>query len=392
LSPIPVLAERRTFGLAKDVAKGQLSASVAAAATSLPLTSIVGTFVGTGFVTVYDGSLTETKAVTAFAGGTLTVAALTNPHSSGCLVTISAAADAPTNYIPVATFTPADNIAYLADTNYRGSAVVRYGHVPGPVDGTYGSSGNVYADTIGYLFGNILGDVVTTGASAPFTHVIAPLNSGNGQPRSFTLTDSDPVQARAYPGMMCTDLSISIDAHQLLTWTGTFIGFPSGIVGQPAPSFSANGAIAGFLGQTTIAGTFTPTLQSATIDFKRSGVADQTVDGNGQPYAIFVGPVDVTGKMVFIYEDESQLLNYLNGVFPSLDFNYLRGTGAGIEQVKIHMSHVTYTVGAKSMSGDQMMIDITFEADANSTDVGASGGLSPAKVTLQNQLPAGSYQ
>jgi hypothetical protein len=191
---------------------------------------------------------------------------------------------------------------------------------------------------------------------------------------------------------MCTDLSISIDAHQLLTWTGTFIGFPSGIVGQPTPSFSSNGAIAGFLGQTTIAGTFTPTLQSATIDFKRSGVADQTVDGNGQPYAIFVGPVDVTGKMVFIYEDESQLLNYLNGVFPSLDFNYLRGTGAAIEQVKIHMSHVTYTVGTKSMSGDQMMVDITFEADANSTDVGASGGLSPVKVTLQNQLPAASYQ
>jgi len=390
---MPVLAERRTFGIAKDVAKGTLSTAVSASGTSLVLTGIVGTFVASGSVTIYDGSLTETKTVSAFTGGnTLTVGALTNAHPAGCLVTISAALDAPTNFIPVSTFTPSDNINYLADTNYRGSAVVRYGHVAGAVDGAYASGGNVYCDTIGYLLGNMLGDVVTTGASAPFQHVIAPLNSGNAQPRSFTLTDSDPVQARAYPSMLCTDLSFTIDASQLLTWSGSFIGFPSGTVGQPTTSFSTLQAVPGFLGQTTIAGTFVPTVQSATVDFKRTGTIDQTVDGNPQPYSIFVGPVDVTGKLTLIYEDESQLLNYLNGTNVSLDFNYTRGAGAALEQFKIHMNSVTYTVGAKSMNNDQMMVDITFEANANSTDVGASGGLSPVKVTLQNALPSGSYQ
>jgi hypothetical protein len=222
----------------------------------------------------------------------------------------------------------------------------------------------VYCDTIGYLLGNMLGDVVTTGGSAPFTHTIAPLNSGNAQPKSFTLTDTDPVQARAFPGMLCTDLSFTIDAGQLLTWSGSFIGFPSGTVGQPTASFSTNQAVPGFLGATTIAGTFVPTVQSATVDLKRTGTIDQTVDGNPQPYSIFVGPVDVTGKLTLIYEDESQLLNYLNGTNVSLDFNYTRGAGAALEQFKLHMTSVTYTQGAKSNNNDQMMVDITFEADA----------------------------
>lgn len=390
---MPVLAARKLLGISKDVAKGQLSAAVTTAATSLPLTTIVGTFVGSGFVTIYDGSNTETLAVSAFASPTLTVAATGHAHNAGCLVVLTAAAAAPSNYIPVATFTPTDGITYLPDTNYRGSAVTTYGHVPGPIDGGYATGGNVYSDTFGYWAGNILGDVVTTGGSAPYAHAMAALNSGNGQPRSDTITDSDPVQARAYPGMMCTDLSVSIDSAQMLTYTATLIGFNSGTVGQPSgPSFSTLQGIAGWQPICTIGGTYTPTLLNATIDLKRSGTPDHTVDGNQAPYSIFVGPLDCSGKFTIVYEDEVQLLNYLNAVKVSLDFNFTRGSGAAFEQVKFHMSQVVYTVGAKSINGDQMQVDITFECDANSTDAGASGGLSPIKVTLGNALPANTFQ
>lgn len=390
---MPVLAERKILGISKDVAKGQLSAAVIATATSLPLTTIVGTFVGSGFVTIYDGSNTETLAVSAFASPTLTVGATGHAHAAGCLVVLTAAAAAPSNYIPVATFTPTDNITYLPDTNYRGSAVTNYGHVAGPIDGGYATGGNLYSDTFGYWAGNILGDVATTGAGAPFTHVMAALNSGNGQPRSDTITDVDPVQARAYPACMCTDLSVTIDSAQLLTYTATLIGFNSGTVGQPSgPSFSNLQAIAGWQPICTIGGTYTPTLMNANIDLKRAGTPDHTVDGNQAPYSIFVGPLDVSGKFTIVYEDETQLLNYLNSVKPSLDFNFTRGAGAALEQVKFHMSQVTYTVGAKAINGDQMQVDITFEADATSADAGASGGFSPIKITLQNALPANTFQ
>jgi hypothetical protein len=389
---MPVLAERKFLGVAKDVAKGQLSAAVIATGTSLPLTSITGTFVGSGSVTIYDGSNTETKTVSAFSSNTLTVAALTNPHPAGCLITISAAADAPSNFIPAASYSPSDNISYLADTNYRGSAVVRYGHVAGTIDGGYALSGNVYADTFGYWLGVMMGDVATTGGSAPFTHTFAALNSGNAQPRSLTITDADPVQARAYPSMLMTDLSVTIDASQALTYSSTMIGFNSGTVGQPTGAFSTLQMIPGWGPQVTIGGTFTPTLINATIDLKRSGTVDQTVDGNQYPYAIFVGPLDATGKFTIVYEDESQFLSYLNGVKPSLDFNFTRGVGAALEQVKYHSSQVTYTVGQKTINNDQMQVDITWEADAVAADAGASGGFSPCKWTLQNALPANTFQ
>jgi hypothetical protein len=390
---MPVAAERKVLGIAKDVAKGQLSTAVIATGTSLVLTGIVGTFTASGFVTVYDGSLTETKAVSAFTGGnTLTVAALTNPHPAGCLVTVTAAADAPSNFIPVGTFSPTDNITYIPDTNFRGSMVVNYGHVAGPISGGYATGGNVYCDTFGYWAGVMFGDVVTTGGSAPFSHAFAALNSGNGQPKSMTITDSDPVQARAYPGMLCTDLSISLDSSQALTYTASLIGFNSGTVGQPTASFSTLNLLPGWLGVATIGGTFTPTLLNATIDFKRSGTVDNTADGTQSPYTIFVGPLDVSGKFTIVYEDESQLLNYLNSVKPSIDFNFTRGAGAALEQFKFHASQVVYTVGAKAVSGDQLQVDITWEADSVSADAGASGGLSPGKLTLQNALAANTYQ
>jgi hypothetical protein len=45
-----------------------------------------------------------------------------------------------------------------------------------------------------------------------------------------------------------------------------------------------------------------------------------------------------------------------------------------------------------SRGKDYVELPISFKAVANSTDVGASGGYSPIKVTLQNAITSGTYK
>jgi hypothetical protein len=374
----------------KDGAHSQLSAASTVAATSLVVTSGTG-FTASGYVTVYDGVHTETVAVSGLSTNTLTVAATTYAHGLGCPVFVTAAANAPTDYIPVTTFTPNDNRTMYEDKGYRGSDTDVYGLVAGNVFGSYGTGGDVFPDTIGWLLALMLGDVATTGGSAPYTHTFSAYNTGNGQPGTKTFTDYDAIQTRAFPGETCTDLSINITSNALLTWTATMQGYSSGTVANPTQSFSSITPVPVWSGGTTIGGTYTPTLLSASIDMKRNGTVLNAVNGNPNPYSLWVGPLSVTGKLTFVAEDETQLLNYLNNSQPSCVIDFTSGTSSALTEVKFQMSKCAYTAGTKNRGQDYQSVDITYTAVANTTDAGASGGYSPIKAQLQNARVSGTY-
>jgi hypothetical protein len=391
---MPVAAQRSALAVAKDTAKAQLSAAIAVAGTSAVLTHIVGTFVGSGYVTIYsgtDGSATETLAVSAYTSGTLTVAAATKAHAQGDYVAITAAADAPVDFIPVTSMDMTDVVPYMADQGYRGSMTDTYEMIPGPRSGTLDLGGDVIIDTFGYLLAAMLGDVQTTGSTAPYTHVMSTLNSGMGQPTSLTLTDIEPVQARALPGCMVTDLSIKIDQAGLLTYTAKVTGFPSGKVAQPVQSFTGVVPQAAWQGILSIGGAYRTELDNATIDFKRDVTVQNTIDGNANPYVIWVGAIGVSGTMSFVYENENDIVTYLNNVRPAVVFSFTNGSGANLTSLALQMSKAVYTAAAKKRGKDMLTADVSFTALANTTDSGASGGFSPLKATLQSAKPASTY-
>lgn len=386
-------AQRSALGVYKHVANGLLGTAASATDTSLTLVTetIVGTFVGTGSVTIFDGDNTETVTASAFSSPTLTVSALANDHPAGVLVSITAASAAPSDFIPVNTFTPADNLTQLLDQNYRGSMVDTYDLVLGPISGTYDTGGDFIADPFGYILGAFFGDVATTGSSAPYSHVFAALNTGSGQPTPYMVTDIEPVQARAYPRMQCSDLSIIYDAQKQVSWTAKFAGNMSAPVSQPTKSYTTDRIIPGWTVATTIGGTYTPTLQSAQVDFTRKVTVVNTMDGSQNPYRTWVGPVACTGKATFVYEDETQLKNYLNNTQPSLVLDFTTGSSSSLRELKIQMSRCAYSAATKTRTGDLIDLDVSFVAVANTTDAGASGGYSPAKVTLQSSKASGTY-
>ena len=129
---------------------------------------------------------------------------------------------APTDFIPVLAnkLKPMDVIGELNDEGLRGSLVKDYNYIQGRSNSTYDFGGSVFADTIGYVLAGVLGDVATTGASAPYTHTISLKNAtsvgADAQPIAYTLTDFYAANVRAYPGLQFHDFSLECTADGLL--------------------------------------------------------------------------------------------------------------------------------------------------------------------------------
>ncbi|MEV6046036.1 phage tail tube protein [Streptomyces xanthochromogenes] len=299
---------------------------------------------------------------------------------------------AATNFIPVKSMKPKDKQDFLEDAGQRGSMVDSYGKIAGTLMSEYDFDGDVFPDTIGFPLAGVLGDVTTTGASAPYTHAMAVLNTGTGQPPSYTLSDYYAITTRQYAGMKFSEVGLKFSGDGLLTYSAKAVALGSATASAPTPSYTAVTPLAGWVGAVSIGGSSNLTLIDGECTIKRPVDAISTVDGTQAPYALWSGPVSVSGKLTLVMEDDTQLLNYLNNSQPSLDINYAQGAGASAVQVKLHMTKAAYTAADIDRGKDYIALSVDYEAVANTTDIGGSGGYSPIKVTLQNALTTGTYK
>jgi len=169
---------------------------------------------------------------------------------------------AATAFIPVKKLEPDNKPVKLYDESWKGSMVEITGVQAGVQSAELSLGGNVYADTVGWFLAGMLGDVATTGASAPFTHTMALLNSGNGQPTSYTLTDTDPLSTRQYASCRFSELTLKWDAAELLTWEGKAIGWTGATASAPTSSFSTIPPVPAWALTATIGGVAAPNVKS----------------------------------------------------------------------------------------------------------------------------------
>jgi hypothetical protein len=306
-------------------------------------------------------------------------------------------AAAAVDFIPTLSMAPQDKVMFLADKGMRGSMVDVYNEVQGPTFSEYAYTGDVFPDVIGYPLMGILGDVTVSGASAPFTHVGSVKNTVDGQPKSVTLTDYHAIttQARQFAGAQFHDVSLKFGAETDVTCDVKATGLLSALGTKPVTSYSSVTAVpiqAAWRTAITIGGSSVTQVMDATVDLKRSPSAIHALDTTANPYAIWVGPLGVTGKMTILTEStETELLRYLNNTQPSLVIDLSQGAGATATQIKLQMSRVAYTVATVVRGKDYVAIDVTYEAQGNTTDAGASGGFSQIKATLQNAKASGTF-
>jgi hypothetical protein len=304
---------------------------------------------------------------------------------------------APTDFIPVAkdSLKPQDIVDPLYDTGLRGSNVLNYNYIPGRTRSTVDFGGAVFADTIGYGIAGLLGEVATTGSTAPFTHTISLLNSltsgADAQPISYTLTDFYAVDVRSYPGCQFSDFSLKFNADGMLEYDTKTTGWASSTVADPTPAFSTVLPTPVWRGTVSIGGSAVSSAMSGNIDMARPVTPVYGIASTQNPYQVFLGPLEVTGKITFLMETDAELTRFLTNTQPAIVLNWAYGTGATAVQIQATITKGAYTAAMIERGEDFVQVSIDLNGQSNTTDAGASGGFSPIKWVIQNAKASGTY-
>lgn len=289
---------------------------------------------------------------------------------------------APTIFHPATTMQPKDIKNYAADEGIRGSYVDNYGQIPTQGWSTYSIGGNAYmSGMLPLILKSILGDETITG-SAPYSHAMSVLNTG--QPPTYTVTHFNGYNARAYAYSMFSSLTVNFAADGLLSYTADAMGFASATATTPTASFSTDPARAAYTGAISIGGSATTLVQSGSLTIARSVNPVPAINNSASPQSLFGGAVTVSGNLVLIYQDDSQVTPYLSGTQQALDLSWASGAGAATRTLTLHTTAGLYTDEDLDYGEDYLKLNITLSGVANTTDAGASGGYSGIKATVVN--------
>ncbi len=266
-------------------------------------------------------------------------------------------------------------------------------------------------------FSHVAPTVQTCGT--PYTHRWAALNSPLGyggaygaQPPTHTLTDvtnlvntftsasygtiaTSTYGARQYPSAVLKSIDFSGNAEQLLnvkfmgdSWLSVIAGTAVTNVttnSRPIPNWNTTVV----LGGNTIASTGTYAgIGNFSVSYKRQTQVYWIVAGTQTPYVIARGPLTADGQIDFDPANSEMPLDLmlLNSQAPLS----ITTTNAGIANAGTPFT-ITFTMTQAAITKSKIMrskalvgFGDTYEAVANATDTGGSGGLGPGTITLVN--------
>ena len=303
----------------------------------------------------------------------------------------------PTDFIPViaSSLKPQDMVGALKDVGIRGSMVTDFAYIPGRKWSTFDFTADAFPDTIGYALTGVMGAVSTTGSTAPYTHTISLKNASatgaDAQPSAYTCTDFYAAGVRAYPAQQFHDFSLKFSADGLLTYDAKATGFVSATASTPTPSFSTVLPAPVWQGTVSVGGSTVSNAVSGNIDMKRSVTPIYGISATQNPYSVFVGPLEVTGKITFVMEDDTQLTNFLSNTQPAIVLNWAYGTGATAVQIQATITKGAYTAAIIERGNEFVEVTIDLDGIGNTTDAGSTGGYAPIKWVLQNAKASGTY-
>lgn len=296
----------------------------------------------------------------------------------------------PTAFIPVlaSSLKPVDLYGALYDEGLRGSMVKNYNYIQGRANSTFDFGGAVFADTVGWAITGVLGEDVVSG-SAPYVHTISLENNStaaaDAQPTSYTLTDFYSANVRAYPGTMIHDFSLKFSAEGLLEYDAKGTGWISATASTPTPSFSTVLPTPVWTGTVSVGGSQISNSVSGSLDMKRPVTPIFGISNTQNPFQVFLGALEVTGKVTFVMEADTELTRYLTNTQPALVFNWTQGTGATLTQVQATLTKGAYVAAAIERSKEYVEITVDINALGNLTDSGTVG-YSPIKWVIKNAI------
>ena len=250
-------------------------------------------------------------------------------------------------------------------------------------------------------------------AGTPFTHKWAALNSPLGyggqygaQPPTHSLCDvtnivnvmtnatygtapTNTYGARIYPSGVLKSLDFSANAEQLLGIKMAGESFLSQVAGTAVTNVTTNSRpIPNWNSTVSILSTNITQIGNFNLSVKRATQVYWTVQGSQTPVIIARGPLTMDGSIEWTPTQTEQPLDMmlLNAQGPMT----IVASNTGIPNsgtpftLTFTMSQVANIKSKVMRNGIAIGYSNSYEAVANSTDVGGSGGLGPGTITLVN--------
>lgn len=287
------------------------------------------------------------------------------------------------------TVSPVDQVGFQVDTGWRGAAVATFGRVVASIDAGLRLSGPLATDSFGYLLAGALGDVTVTGPPSPYIWSMSVQNAGTQQSSSYAVAVVDPTGPLTFPGCVVRDLEVAFGAEELVTWQATLAGLVPTTGAVTMPAASGDLPLPAWTGRVQIAGVTTTAVLDGKISLKRAVTAKRRVDGSLSPWLQRQEPLEVSGTLTVVAQDDTLRQGFISGAQTSLDVVFATGAGAATRSLQLHCSAVTWSGVTRSYGGKFVELAGSFVADGNAADVGASGGWSPIKATLLNGVASG---
>lgn len=294
----------------------------------------------------------------------------------------------------VTTFTPMDNsskvtakVTWLNDADFRGSPVGSYDQVPGVRSDEFAGKSYLYNDVFPQLVRAALGssDTVASVGPSTWTHTIGLQNQANtgSQMPSYTVW-ADTVDATyQLTASRLSDLSLTFASNAAVESSFTFMGNIYSVVASVAANESTQHLIPAWNCAASIAGASVAVIESGSLDIKRNTAPIYTLGQQG-PYNNFAGPIDVSGKFVFIVEAGEQF--QANALTRDEQQLILQFTDP------VTSNSITFTSSATQLENPQIDLSknyVTLAFDAymvgNLTDT-VTTGYSPIKCVVKNNV------
>lgn len=302
--------------------------------------------------------------------------------------TYGTAVSAPTIWVPVDSPKYKSTITPLKDKYLRGAMAETYQQQQGMRHDELQYKTYFYLDSVYPHFLALLGNTDTvSGTGDPYTHKTS-LYNGSGtnaaQPPSYTLFWADGAgKVQQIPGAVVGSIKVSLEADSLASLEVQWTGLPGTTIVPPTNTPSAVKPMPSWNSAITLGGAAASKYSSIELTFKRAVEIIPTITGSQAPFAVFGGPVSVTGSLTGVFQNattDTDWTNYLANTQPVLTVK-AAPPGDVVHSLTMQMSQVAYDITEVSGTNKWQEVKATIEAIANSTD-SLSGSFSPAQVIL----------
>jgi len=238
--------------------------------------------------------------------------------------------------------------------------------------------------------------------TSPYTQAFAVLNSGSAQPSSLTITDwqgpTASTQARTYAGACLSELTIKgnadsttmmFDAKGLCWPSAAALATPTPILSGALPQAAWQGQV-GING--TVGGAQVKTVADFEISIKRDLEVIHTAQNLSVPYFIQRGKLTASGKQNIVAADETSLTYLNSNTQPQMQIIVSNGlSGANLLSWQADILKAAYTTSKIDRGKAAVGYAIDWDAIANTTNTGGSGGFGPIVITTSNAISPNGF-